>query len=480
MNILIKRSKSKSDNDIVTVLINKTTSLSSLGLSKAEKDFVKSQIKNDLKFIQLSHKSGYLILLVVDNKDAAKENEGLRKLGHQVYGFAKRTKFASVYLENLSKNENAIMFVAEGVALSNYRFGKYAAKRKDLKAPLKTVKVSPNSLTKAKVDELNNLLDSVYTTRDLVNEPLSFLDSVKLSQEIKRIGKKAGFKVEVYDKKKIESLKMGGLLAVNFGSPTPPTFSIMEWKPKNAKNKKPIVLVGKGVVYDTGGLSLKPTANSMDMMKCDMAGAACVIGTFEAIASNKLPLHVIGLIPSTDNRPGQNAYVPGDIVKMHNGLNVEVLNTDAEGRMLLADALSFAQKYNPEFVFDFATLTGAAARAVGPFAMAVMEVGIQNKVKQQVVDSSFDVHERMIEFPMWDDYGQMIKSEIADIKNVGGPYAGMITAGKFLENFVDYPWMHFDIAGAAYIMKEDGYRGKFGTGVGVRLMYDFFKKYANK
>jgi len=480
MNISIKRTKAKLDNDIVAVLINKSSSLSSLKLSKPESAFVKSQIKNKLNFIQLNSNSGYLLLIVVENTDTPKYNESLRKMGHQIYGFAKRTKFDSVFLQNLSKNNDAITLVAEGVALSNYRFGKYAAKRDDLKAPLKSLKIDAESSVKGKVDELNNIIGSVYSTRDLVNEPLSFLDSVTLSKEIKRIGKKAGFKVEVFDKKKIESLKMGGLLAVNFGSPTPPTFSIMEWKPKNAKNKKPIVLVGKGVVYDTGGLSLKPTANSMDMMKCDMAGAACVIGTFEAIATNKLPIHVIGLIPSTDNRPGQNAYVPGDIVKMHNGLNVEVLNTDAEGRMLLADALSYAQKYKPEFVFDFATLTGASARACGPFATAVMEVGMQSKVKEQVMESSFEVHERMIEFPMWEDYGQMIKSDIADIKNVGGPYAGMITAGKFLENFVDYPWMHFDIAGASYIMKEDGYRGKYGTGVGVRLMYNFFKKYCKK
>ena len=160
---------------------------------------------------------------------------------------------------------------------------------------------------------------------------------------------------------------MGGLLAVNKGSVDPATFTIMEWKPENARNSKPIVLVGKGIVYDTGGLSLKPTANSMDLMKCDMGGAAAVSGAIYAIAKNNLPIHVIALVPATDNRPGGDAYAPGDVITMYSGKTVEVLNTDAEGRMILADALAYAKKFKPEVVIDLATLTGAAAVAVGKF-----------------------------------------------------------------------------------------------------------------
>jgi leucyl aminopeptidase len=176
----------------------------------------------------------------------------------------------------------------------------------------------------------------------------------------------------VFNKAKITSLKMGGLLSVNLGSMEPPTFSIMEYKPRNAKNKQPVILVGKGVVYDTGGLSLKPTPNSMDMMKCDMAGSAAVAGTMYAIAKAKLPVHVIGLVPATDNRPGENAYVPGDVITMYNGLTVEMLNADAEGRMILADALAYAQKYNPKLVIDLATLTGAAVAAIGTSGIVAM------------------------------------------------------------------------------------------------------------
>jgi leucyl aminopeptidase len=290
------------------------------------------------------------------------------------------------------------------------------------------------------------------------------------------LGKEAGFKVEVFNKSKIKALKMGGLLAVNKGSIEPPTFSILEWKPKNAKNKKPIILVGKGVVYDTGGLSLKPTANSMDFMKCDMGGAAAVIGGLYSISKNKLPYHVIGLVPATDNRPSGDAYAPGDVITMHNKKTVEVLNTDAEGRLILADALSYAQKYKPELVLDIATLTGAAAAAIGHYGVVGMgnaKENIMNKLK----NSGNNVFERIAEFPFWDEYNEQLKSPIADLTNLGNGAGGAITAGKFLENFTDYPYIHLDIAGPAFLKKPINYLSQGGTGVGTRLFYDFVKNY---
>src|SRR5690606_1933383 len=192
------------------------------------------------------------------------------------------------------------------------------------------------------------------------------------ARQIEKIGKKHGFSVSVWDKELIEEEGMGGLLAVNRGSPEPPTFSVLEWRPENAANERPIVLVGKGVTFDTGGLSLKPTKDSMDSMKADMAGAAAVAGVMVAVARLGLPLHVVGLVPSTDNRPGPNALVPGDVVRMHSGKTVEVLNTDAEGRLLLADALSYARIYRPALVVDLATLTGAQVIALGSEVAAVM------------------------------------------------------------------------------------------------------------
>ena len=319
------------------------------------------------------------------------------------------------------------------------------------------------------------MTEAVSFSRDLINEPLQSLGATDLAERIRTKGTECGFTSEVFSKKKIESLKMGGILAVNRGSLDPPSFSILEWKPEKPINERPIVLVGKGVVYDTGGLSLKPTPGSMDSMKSDMSGAAAVAGAFVLASRQKLPVHLIGLIPATDNRPGVNAYTPGDIIDMYDGSTVEVLNTDAEGRMLLADALSYAKKYDPELVIDLATLTGSAAIAIGTKGLVAMG-NAEKKEMDALVESGDKVHERVAVFPFWDDYKDMLRSPIADLKNIGGREAGAITAGKFLEHFTDYPFMHLDIAGPAFLHTKDGYRAQGGTGVGVRLLYQFLKE----
>lgn len=324
------------------------------------------------------------------------------------------------------------------------------------------------------ISELNNLLQAVFYARDLINEPISYLNAPRLAEKIAAMGKEAGYQTETFNKKKIESLKMGGLLAVNQGSTDPPTFSVLSWQPANAINKKPIVLVGKGIVYDTGGLSLKPTPNSMDHMKSDMGGAAVVAGIFYAVALAKLPVNIIGLVPATDNRLNGNAYAPGDVITMYDGTTVEVLNTDAEGRMILADALAFAKQYNPGLVIDFATLTGAADYAIDKYGIVTMgnaDDAWMNKLKQ----SGDNVYERIVEFPFWEEYGEQLKSDIADLKNIGGKKAGAITAGKFLEHFTDYPYIHLDIAGTAYLHENYNYHHKGGTGIGIRLLFDLLK-----
>jgi leucyl aminopeptidase len=252
----------------------------------------------------------------------------------------------------------------------------------------------------------------------------------------------------------------------------PPTFSILTWKPEQAVNQHPIVLVGKGVVYDTGGLSLKPTQDSMDYMKCDMGGAAAVAGALYAVAKNGLPVWVIGLVPATDNRPDGNAYVPGDVVTMYDGTTVEVLNTDAEGRMLLADALSYAKQYGPELVVELSTLTGSAHAAIDKYGM----VGMGNagrEVMENLKASGELTAERVAEFPFWDEYKEQLKSDVADLKNIGGKYGGAITAGKFLEHFTDYPFIHLDIAGPSFNKASFKYCGKGASGVGVRILYNF-------
>lgn len=446
-------------------------------LSVEEKNFIKEKLDAEEQFVQLSTFQQVKIICVPKKKDEEyKTLEGVRRLASQATECLNKKKQNSVQLISLSFNKEFAKVAAEAIYLSNYQFLKYfkdADKKKNTLESVEVVGVSQEDL-----DEVANIAEATNIAKNLVNEPVSFLDATEISEQIKTLSKDANFKVDVLNKKKIESLKMGGLLAVNKGSFTPPTFSILEYKSENAVNSKPIVFVGKGIVYDTGGLSLKPTAGSMDVMKSDMGGAAAVIGAFYAIAKNKLPVHVVGLIPATDNRPGNHAYAPGDVVEMYDGTTVEVLNTDAEGRMILADALAYAKKYDPEFVVDLATLTGAALVAVGPLAIASMGTAKGGKYKR-MIESGNNVYERLASLPFWEEYSEMIKSDIADLKNIGGKYAGSVTAGKFLEHFTDYPWLHLDIAGPAFLDAKDSYRPKGGTGVGVRLLYNYMKNLSN-
>jgi leucyl aminopeptidase len=446
-------------------------------LSVEEKNFIKDKLDTKEQLIQLSTFQQVRIVCIpkIYNEDY-KTLEAVRKLASQATDYLNNSKQENVQLINLSFDKEFAKVAAEAIHLSNYQFLKYFKDADKKKNTLSTVNIV--GISQAELDEIANVSEATNIAKTLVNEPVSFLDATEIAEQIKTLSKDANFKVDVLNKNKIESLKMGGLLAVNKGSFTPPTFSIMEYKADNAVNSKPIVFIGKGIVYDTGGLSLKPTPASMDVMKSDMGGAAAVIGAFYAIAKNKLPVHVIGLIPATDNRPGNHAYTPGDVVKMYDGTTVEVLNTDAEGRMILADALAYAKKYDPEFVVDLATLTGAALVAVGPLAIASMGTAKEGKYKR-MIEAGNNVYERLASLPFWDEYAELIKSDIADLKNIGGRDAGSITAGKFLEHFTDYPWLHLDIAGPAFLNAKDSYRPKGGTGVGVRLLYNFMKNLSN-
>jgi leucyl aminopeptidase len=447
-------------------------------LSAAARQYVSAALADDQKLVHLNHFSHHHFFVVLaDKPTAAQIAEQLRRAGHTLHGQLKAEKIAEVFIENHSENSNAALLLAEGLLLTAYQFEGYKTDEKSRKAPaLKEVYLVGNAATAAQIHELDGLLQGVILARDLVNAPLNKLNAVQFAERMAQAGDEAGYTTDILDLAKIEALRMGGLLAVNLGSPEPPTFSILEYKPANAKNTKPYVLVGKGVVFDTGGLSLKPTPNSMDMMKCDMAGGAAVAGTLFALAKNQVPLHVIGLVPATDNRPGGLAYAPGDVITMHSGLTVEVKNTDAEGRLLLADALSFAKRYEPQLVIDLATLTGAAVRALATEASASMGTA-EPATMQKLAEAGHTVHERLVEFPLWDEYADHIKSDIADLSNLGKGEAGHISAAKFLERFaVGYPWVHLDIAGPAYLTAAESYRGKGGTGTGVRLLYEFLTK----
>ncbi|MCO6495671.1 MAG: leucyl aminopeptidase family protein [Bacteroidetes bacterium] len=439
-----------------------------------------SNIKNKLKGIELKKPLSYFdgttlffYQLCNDSKDW-KNREQLRKNAALAVSTMKSQNLTQVKICDYCGVSAAVKAYCEGIILGSYSFTKYKTDKKVKNSNEFAVYLSSKKIKSAELKEWNILWEAVYKSRDLVNEPNSYLTAPKLSEEFVKMGKEAGFQVEVWNETKIKAQKMGGILGVNSGSMMPPTFNIMEYKPKGAKNKKPIVLVGKGVVYDTGGMSLKPTANSMDYMKCDMAGSAVVAGILYAAAKSKLPLHIIGLVPATDNRPGEEAIVPGDIITMYSGNTVEVKNTDAEGRLILADALHYAKKLNPELVIDFATLTGAAVRAIGSYASAIMGTA-SDKVFNAVENKGYETFERVIRFPLWDEYGDELKSDIADFSNLGKGEGGQMSAGKFLEKFTDYPWLHLDIAGTAFMHSSADYRPAGGTGVGVRLIFEYLK-----
>lgn len=473
MQIELKVSHSFTERESIALLIDANSNLASIIKKAEERVYIEEKIK-DQSIVQVNqlYRSVFIIKLPeCDNSFQKKEK--LRRLGADLYLRVKKEGNHKLELGALIKDDQLLLTLAEGYLLAGYKFLKYKTKEKVNVAGHLTIVSEKIDLTA--ITTLKNIILGTCKARDLVNEPVNYLTAEQLSTELIKLGKEAGFKVTVFDKEKITKLKMGGLLSVNLGSPNPPTFNILEYKPREAKNQNPIVLIGKGVVYDTGGLSLKPTPNSMDKMKSDMAGAAAVAGAIYALAANNVPVYVVVLIPATENRPSGNAMVPGDVITMHDGTTVEVLNTDAEGRLILADALSFAAQYSPELAIDLATLTGAAARAIGKEGIVMMGTA-KPETKSSLLESGYEVHERLVEFPLWEEYKKHIESDIADLKNIGGEEAGAITAGKFLEHFVSFPWIHLDIAGSAFLDSTDAYRTKNGSGVGVRLLYNFITK----
>lgn len=311
--------------------------------------------------------------------------------------------------------------------------------------------------------------ESQNLVRTLASTPSNYLTPSLLADRARRLAKSYGFTCKVLDKKAIEREKMGALLSVAAGATEPPRFIILEYKGA-AAGRKPVVLVGKGVTFDTGGISLKPPLN-MHEMKSDMSGAAVVLAAVTAAARLKVRQNVVGLIPATENMPSGTATKPGDIITSRKGLTIEVINTDAEGRLILADALDYAGKYKPQAVIDIATLTGAALIVLGYVAAPIM--GNSPKLLKKIKDAADNTAEKVWELPIWDEYRECMKSTIADVQNSYGRPAGTITAGAFLENFIgDYPWVHVDIASVDVERAGRPYIPKGITGIGLRLLTD--------
>jgi len=456
-------------------LMNEDSEIEQISLTKTEQTYFQQQIKSKQKAININAFYRWMFFRVIEpNIETNESKEKIRREAASLLNIFKEQKINTIQLVNVTGNIGNTLAFIEGLLLGQYSFTKYLTQKQESGWMLQKIMVYDENIEWGSINELKNVCEAVYFSRDLINEPSNTLNTIYLAEQAQKMANENGIEIKVFDKKEIEAMGMGGLLAVNRGSVDPPVFMQLTYKPQQAKNSQPLVFVGKGITFDSGGLNIKP-GDSMDGMKSDMSGAAAVLGCLMALAKNQVPVYVIGLIPSTDNRPGFNAFAPGDIIRMMDGSTVEMLNSDAEGRMILADALHFAKQFEPKLVIDIATLTGSASAAVGRNATVVFAKTDQ-KTYEIIEQSAFNTWERIVRFPLWDDYAEMLKSDIADCKNIGNRHAGAITAAKFLERFTQYPWIHLDIAGPAFLDKKDSYRGVGGTAVGVRLVYDFFKK----
>jgi leucyl aminopeptidase len=382
------------------------------------------------------------------------------------------SEFSILLFSNL--DDGLIEAISEGVGLSLYSFNRYKTNdnKDELKANQVTILINAEMTNiQSIVDRTNLLVEAVNFARDLSNLPPNDCSPTQLASIALSIATEYGLKSRIVERYEMESMGLNGIVSVGKGSQYPPKLIILEYHGSN-DDKRPYLLVGKGVTFDTGGISLKDS-DKMDEMKFDKSGGCDVIAVMKAVASLKLPINVIGLIPSVENMPSSTSYRPGDIIKMYNGKTVEVLNTDAEGRLILADALAFGiSTYNPKAVIDLATLTGACIIALGTNVAAV--IGTNKKFIEELHNISERTGEKFWELPLYEEFSEQIKSYVADIKNIGGRPGGAITAASFLSNFTNgLPWMHIDIAGTAWTQEgtyERSYNPKGATGFGIRTL----------
>ena len=435
------------------------------------------------------------VLLVGIGKPKEVTQENLRQAAGSAANLAEASQFKKItfYLpageiektltrnKKLSSGEPAGA-VAEGSYLALYHFDPYKSVETGAEPNrIEEIILLSNSkpaLTKLKQasERAQKIVEGVYRARDLISEPSNTATPTYLADTAKKIARKHNITCKILDEKEMQKLGMGSLLGVAKGSHQPPAFIILEYK-GGKKKDAPIAIVGKAVTFDTGGISLKPSAN-MDEMKMDMSGGAVTIGTLQAVAALKLKINVVGLIPSVENMPGGSAIKPGDILTSMSGKTIEVLNTDAEGRLILADALSYASRFKPRAVIDLATLTGAVIMALGHFAAGVL--GTDDKLIKNLLASGTLTGEKLWQLPLWDEHDKATKSDIADLKNIASPGvgAGTTMGAAFLKPFAgDQPWVHLDIAGMSWGAKQP-YTPKGASGFGVRLLVDFLEQEA--
>jgi len=374
-------------------------------------------------------------------------------------------------------DEGLIEAISEGIFLSLYSFGRYKTSGKDeITRPSRaTITVhSDSAKMQLVVDKVALITEAVNYARDLGNLPPNECSPSQLVNFATMIGREYGMKVSILEREEMESIGLNGIVSVGKGSSSPPKLVTLEYH-GTSLDQKPYLIVGKAVTFDTGGISLKPS-DKMDEMKFDKCGGCNTLGILKAVASLRLKTNVVGLIPSVENMPSSGSYRPGDVIRMYNGKTVEILNTDAEGRIILADAIAYGIRvYNPLAVIDLATLTGASVIALG--ANVAAAIGTDKSLTVRLQRASEKTGEKLWDLPLFDEFHDQIKSNVADIKNIGGRPGGAITAAAFLSNFTkDVPWVHLDIAGTAWTQDgtfERSYNPKGATGFGVRTVIKF-------
>jgi leucyl aminopeptidase len=437
--------------------------------------------KDEDYFVFNYHSSRPKKVIFINQKDIRNEFEN-QNTGGKVISEIKLAKEINVIFSNENKSlENYYFNFFLGCFLKKYSFTKYKTifkKNENIKEKINfSITSSNTSFFINIINNIENIINGVFLTRDLVSEPPNYLNPEKFVTEIKKLSK-LGLKVDVFDYSKMKKIGMNALLGVAQGSKNLPYFVTITWKPNNSKNKKPLSFIGKGVCFDTGGISLKP-AKFMEDMKYDMAGAGAVVGLMKTLALRKSKSYVVGAVALVENMPGGSAQRPGDIVKSYSGKTIEVLNTDAEGRLILADAIYYIdEQYKPELIVDLATLTGAIVVSLGSEYAGLFSNN--DKLSEKLIKAGEIENEKLWRFPLHKNYDKLMDSKIADIQNInysGG--AGSITAAQFLQRFLknNTPWAHLDIAGMAWTKKDLDIIPTGATGYGVKLLNKFVEKY---
>ncbi len=435
------------------------------------------EFKGKLGQISLVHtgnmiKPDRILLAGMGNKKEVNA-EKIRHSGGKAVSYLSGLGFRDICLSSRHMNalrQSPLPFV-EGGLLSLYKFKKYKHDKEDTVGLERLTLIGrPRKSLFSAVSRLVATVSAVNFARDLINTPANDMTPTVLAKTARGIAR-GKVSLEVLDRKEAERIGMGAYLSVARGSAEPPKFIVLNY---HGGRGAPIALIGKSITFDSGGISIKP-GEGMEKMKYDMAGGAVVLAVIKAAAEMRLPVNLIGVLPAAENLPGGSASKPGDVVRSMGGKTVEIISTDAEGRLVLADAIEYVKKIAPRFIIDVATLTGACSVALGNEAVAMM--GNDNRLMERLKAAGEEVYERVWQMPLYEEYLDYIKSDVADIKNSGGKTGSLVTAGYFLKEFAgDTRWVHLDIAGTAWTEKDRPYIGKGPTGVGVRLLLNFLKE----